>query len=367
MMQIFGAGKYSKYAAFVLVFIAVFTLSIWLKLSGQSSSREVVRNTCPAYDKNQPELNKCHIDRTYELVKKNGIKVALAYVSGVVIKETNYSTTHQVMHLVGREAYYKTKDLGKAFAYLPANAFSAPELIYYDGYQHGILQAFFLEQKNTPVSELIEKACPENVVMPDLNYYQEDRGDNCFHGIGHALMFMSHNDVYASLQYCEALPHLIKQHWCYIGVFMEDSYLYSPLYDPLAPKPFVTDDAMVSLCASVKEEQQGECANYVGRAYWAAHYGDVKGAIDQCFLVARPYRKACVYRLAHFSLPAFFRTDYQSMIDVCKESGQEYEESCILAAADGILRGATGYGSTKEAFCDLLEGELQRKCMAIRL
>lgn len=325
-------------------------------------------NACPPYNKNQPQLNRCHIERAGELAATRGIAVAFQYARDVVAEDTNYITMHHVMHRIGREAYARTENIGNAFAYLPEDALSPENLVYFDGYQHGVLQAFFNDHRgNMEFLSLVKNACSGEKAAPDYRPSTEDAGDNCFHGIGHALMFVNRNDVFASLTQCEMLERLAEQYWCEIGVFMENSYLYNPLYDPEASRPFVKDDAMISLCDSLeKEEQAAVCARYIGRAHWAAHYGDVAGSLAACQRADHPHRRGCIMLLARFSLTAFFRNDYQKMAAMCRSTGEYYEESCIVAVASGIARGATGHADQRNVFCGLVPVSSQESCRKAR-
>src|SRR3989344_2985171 len=145
------------------------------------------------------ELIKCFNQKVHEIGQTQGIDAALKYANEKVIGSQPYGVVHLLMHIIGRDAYHYTKNIQKGLAYLPKDTFEEKNFINYDGYRHGLFQAFFYENrdKEDPLI-LIRKACPtlgsSASEDKDVSYRQEG-DENCFYGVGPALMYAKGNIV----------------------------------------------------------------------------------------------------------------------------------------------------------------------------
>lgn len=309
----------------------------------------------------------CYSAKVHAIAMAEGISAALNYADKVIGEGSRYTIMHLVMHTVGHDAYHLTHDLDRAFAYLPPEARTPEHYFDFDGYQHGVLMAFFEDRKDAvPLRALMRESCASYVAvmkpsaLPD--WYQRIGSEQCFHGVGHALMAARENDVMKSLSDCDALP----QHWmrdlCAHGVFMENFYLYFPFYEPGEARPFAKGWTMRPLCAHVPEEYREACARFVGWTLAITEPGDFHNAFAECRLLPGSHRNACVAEAARHALPAFFRDDFPAMVSICEKETPDYLDTCLTNAAVGIRQGNAGRANKDKPFCDLVHQESRESC-----
>jgi hypothetical protein len=121
---------------------------------------------------------------------------------------------HPVVHALGREIFRIKGNIHDAFL--------ACDQTCHSGCYHGAVERFLRgDSKDTArhvtQSEILRKApgaC--DAKAPRRIYFQ------CLHGLGHALMYFTENELDPSLQGCDALPDGWSRESCYGGVFMEN-------------------------------------------------------------------------------------------------------------------------------------------------
>ena len=306
----------------------------------------------------------CYKDITNEMLQKEGAVTVLQYAKDVIIKKTNYNVAHLIMHVIGRGVYEKTHDIRQALAYLPPDAHIYS--YYYDGYRHGLFQAYFKDHHDQDVAGLIQSVCAEGddgILASSKHVGEKMETENCFHAIGHALMYMHANDVMKSVSDCDKILGDTGRYWCLYGVFMEYSYRFSPFYAQEEGGQ-ISDTSLLSLCSRVNMEQRVVCTQFVGRAFLTKNHGDVEGAFGQCKLLEEAYRFPCIRQASRIFIPSLFQNDVPKMIDVCIRAGEAYQEACARGVALGIDQGIAGFDALtkKELFCRLAEARFRIDC-----
>lgn len=318
--------------------------------------------SCESY----PRPYDCYVERGRRILAQDDTTAVVQYVEREVTPHATAGVAHMVKHAMGHEIYLKVGDIRAALALFPFGGSDLKHYYLFDGYQHGILQAFFMEKKGTaPLPRLIKDACGQ-YLDPGFSSarhtaYEELTAAQCFHGIGHALMAADRNDVVVSLAGCDATLEGWRRDNCRLGVFMENTYLYLPYYEPDMPRPFVTGNSILPLCGKVPADYRKNCDTLVGRAFLAAEPGKFKEAFAQCATVENTYRKGCVANAAGHFVPSAFRDDFDRMIEVCKDAG-EFEAPCLNGVAVGIKYGNAGLANSERDFCGLLSAQFKEGC-----
>jgi len=335
--EIIGSTTRYRFVALVLFILAgSFVIGLWFldqKITNTSSllAGRFVQSNDPC--KSRIDWIVCYSDTIGEITVRNGPPAAIAYALDVVREHPNDSAfLHMSLHMAGHEAYHLVEDVDKAFSYLPDKARTKEDYFLYDGYQHGIFEALFLHLSNISAMQLMRRACsdhfnPESQSAP-IDSYIGIASDQCFHGMGHALMPYYENDVFAALLGCDELPYSRMRQNCYNGVFMENVYLHGPVYSFDKLKPNVSGNLMTPLCNQVKENQRARCASHVGWAFFATDWGNFKGAMDACSSVEEKYQKNCIAHLSGRLIPTFVEGDFSEMLAVCKYANLN-EDACI--------------------------------------
>lgn len=353
----------------VIAALGILGIGLWWMISSRSLPATEERNPCGS----APNVYACYRSRITELAASQGIPAALGFVTEVIAREHGtYGFVHHAMHAVGREAYRRTRDPHQTLVYLPPEAHGGQARFHYDGYQHGVAEAFFAAQggEKTTVA-LGRELCSLSFDAPSpptLPRGAEFAAENCFHAIGHALMFAHGNSVALALGGCDTLPQGWQRSQCYYGVFMEVSYSTSPRYDPGRPRPLGETADMVPLCAAMSDPKRVECARLVGRAVLAHDRENVGPAFAHCGQLETGLRESCITEMATIYFPLFFAENFPRMAEACVSAGPAYEELCILAVARGIQQGAHPNGQdTQTAFCDAVAQTFRESCLRVSL
>lgn len=121
---------------------------------------------------------------------------------------------HQVMHRVAHAAVHEFKNFGVAIYH------GTPSC--QNGYYHGVVEEF-LRNENvdalTPAQ--LRNFC--NSTLATTSTATDVL--NCVHGLGHALMYMTRNDLPKSLMRCGDMQEDNMRSQCLTGVFMQESFI----------------------------------------------------------------------------------------------------------------------------------------------
>lgn len=121
---------------------------------------------------------------------------------------------HPVVHSLGREIFRVKGNIHDAFL--------ACDQTCHSGCYHGAVERFLRGDSKAPArhvteSEIARKAPTACDATVERRVYFQ-----CLHGLGHALMFFTENELDTSLKGCDALLDTWSQESCYGGVFMEN-------------------------------------------------------------------------------------------------------------------------------------------------
>ncbi len=308
----------------------------------------------------------CYLEVVREIVKKEGIAAALTFTDKEIREKSTFSITHVAMHEIGFAAAEETNDFEKALSYIPDSGHNTEGYFHYDGYQHGVFMVMFRKNKEKrSIKTLIREACPQAFEsMRARSDHKTVAVEQCFHAVGHALMYAFDNDPFVALPYCDEMPEVFMQKWCYFGVFMENSYLYSNFHNPEGMRPYVTGNSMLPLCMKVDEKYRLECAKFAGRAYMHVKDGNWRGMFAECKgFMNRKEKEVCVGQAARLFIPMFYKSDWDSMVVACVDTDAELSNICLSEVAVGIRQGAAGVLNSNYPFCEKLKGEVQTQCI----
>ena len=191
------------------------------------------------------------------------------------------SDCHPLMHVVGRTA---------ASAYTTvAEAFQHGDVFCWSGYYHGILEGMVAKigLKNLPAE--MNNVCAD---IPGKATYNFDYY-NCVHGLGHGVMALLGDDVFASLKMCDNLTGSWEDQSCYSGVFMQNIIDSTNVAD--------TDNVVKDLkpgdplypCDAVDQPYKYQC--YLGQTSYALQVDnyDFGKVFALCAGVEQPFRDTC--------------------------------------------------------------------------
>ncbi len=342
--------------------IAAFGILLFAGIHFDVFSKKVPQDSCFSSD----NIRKCLREKAHYIAMSGDIAAAITYTSDVVAPY-NRNTAHFAMHMVGMQAYDRLGSRSDAMALLPPSAQTYENVLTYEGYQHGLLMEYFKVKKDdVPIMDLIHESCsdhwvPENPQTVDFSWTANKQ---CFHAVGHGLMYAFGNDVPKALSVCTQLPYEWMKSRCAYGALMEESYRYNPDYIAAIGGKALVGKGMQSLCNSLAIFAD-ECALFVGRSYFSGHRGDFAGAFTTCLgLKTSAESKMCREQIATIYVTDS-GTDFEAMHERCKTAGV-FESECLSNVAAAIKHGYAGEAARQKDFCVTLSPDLALRCNALQ-
>lgn len=284
----------------------------------------------------------------YELIKKQLVeqteledpKKALSVLEALSEKEAGVlRICHPLAHEVGRAAYSKYTDFGKAMVY--------KNEICNSGYLHGVIESYF--KGVTDMATAVETVCNDYLDGSFIAW-------ECYHGVGHGLMFYSDNNLPPSLLTCSSYTTEFRRSACINGVFMENFNTDQKLH----PSRFLKATDPFYPCADQKQEYKGDCYLYAPTYFLSLHKNKYHNALSWCRSAEKAFRVTCIQGVGAQTMKE--QLDRPVFVEsVCSFGTSKEEAVCIAGAVDLYIN---HYGSPKPAknLCMKLEKQNQAIC-----
>lgn len=246
---------------------------------------------------------------------------------------------HGLVHEIGHVAYEKYGDFGEAMQYQDEMCNS--------GYLHGIIESHFKNSQD--IIATVKTVCHD---------YSEENfiGWQCFHGVGHGLMYFTDNDLPKSLSLCETLTNSFAKSGCVNGVFMENFNVdqklhiskYVKITDPFYP------------CTEQKKEYKGDCYLYAPTFYLSIHNNNYTETLNWCKTAEKDFRLVCISGVGSQAIKENI-TSPKVVESICMDGTKEETNACISGMVGLYLNHFGGVKETKE-LCTKLEKTNQPIC-----
>ena len=247
---------------------------------------------------------------------------------------------HPVVHEVGNAAYEKYGDFGKAMKY--------QDEVCNSGYVHGVIEERFA--RSDDVLADMKTMCDRYEPGGYLAW-------QCYHGIGHGVMYYTSNRLPEALEMCDAFDEDFGSSSCYNGVFMEnfgaDGELHVSEYvkkgEPLYP------------CAQQKPRHKADCYLYAPTHYLNSNAGDYAGALKECKEAEPLFRATCAEGVGSQATKENLH-EPRLVEAVCEKGGPGQTEPCVMGMVSFY---ANHHGSPKPArgLCGRLEVPNRDACV----
>jgi hypothetical protein len=184
---------------------------------------------------------------------------------------------HPLLHHMGHAAYDHYGSFAEAMAHQDEFCNS--------GFTHGIIEAAFLE--NDDWLETMQLVCPAD--GENTNNYRQWQ---CYHGVGHGIMYAQGRDVTKSLAGCEALPTDTARASCANGAFMEKFIVVDHMGQQRKNTPDHT------FCGTQPAKYKPDCYLYAPTAHLQKHPNAYTQAFNICSKVEKTYERICAQGVA---------------------------------------------------------------------
>jgi len=254
---------------------------------------------------------------------------------------------HALTHIIGQAAARKYSDLPEAFQH--GDNFCG------SGYYHGVLQGRSFQMGRERLLSDLNSICdgiPGNE-RKSLDYY------NCVHGLGHAVMAITGDDLFDALHDCDGLTGSMEGNACASGVFMENLIVdgahgghYSKYLNPSEP---------LYPCTAVDKKYKPACFDLQTSYALGAVQGDFAKVFALCAAVGVPFRLTCYQSLGRDAAATSLNQVPGTVARCALGTDQEQRTNCIMGA---VLDFVYYYHSDAQAkqLCAAVDPALQADC-----
>lgn len=270
-------------------------------------------------------------------------RIALSTLS-TIAKNNNQiaAACHPLAHSLGHSAYQKYKDFSKALAYQSEVCNS--------GYLHGVIESLF--KSSTDLTSSMRTVC-QNYQSTNFQTWE------CYHGVGHGLMYFNNNDLPTSLKLCSNYQSTFSSQACANGVFMENFNTDQKIH----PSSYLKSNDPFYPCPVENEAYKADCYLYAPIYFLHLYQGKYQEALTWCLTAEEKYRYACSSGVGaetmkqNINNPLFVEK-------VCLTTQSSEIKSCISGMI-GLL--INNYGSLTEArdLCDKLQPQNKSTCSGV--
>jgi hypothetical protein len=235
---------------------------------------------------------------------------AFAYVDNAIATNPSFAKScHPVLHHLGNMAFNFYGGYAGAMKY--------QNEICNSGYTHGILEMYL---STTPdPDQAIRTAC--NPAEESFQQWQ------CFHGLGHGIMFMTNGDVQRSIDRCNsALPTSYSRQACVNGVAMQQFIVVDHMGN--VPK---TNPTSLADCKSKQPDYKQDCYFYAPTAYLTVNDGQYASALKWCNDAEPAFVGVCVNGVGSQMMKENINKP-ETVNKVCEQADKLYVSTCISGA-----------------------------------
>jgi hypothetical protein len=282
---------------------------------------------------------------------------------------------HDYMHAIAQGAYLEYGSLAKVYEQ------KEKQFVCFGAVYHGAVEGYLIAHKAlandmNSLSKVVLNACSDAIPDKQGMYLQ------CVHGVGHALMFITDNNLPKSLELCDQFNSDTERTSCYGGTFMENvpsSQLsphvsqYASSTNPWYPctrigaayqdscyafqlSAVTGSDAserianMAHWCAKAPVAQQRACFKSFGSSV-GAYIPSQKSRASECLsLTSEAFKAACIQGVVGFYDDRFstLPDKISGALSFCAVLPDSYQQGCYADA--GSIFGPLGT-SVADALC----------------
>ena len=247
------------------------------------------------------------------------------------------NSCHELLHEIGFKSYEKYNDFAAALTYKDDICVSA--------YIHGVIEGYFYKVKN--ITEAIKSTCKNYPIGRFITW-------ECYHGVGHGLMYYSNNNVLKALEGCKLYGNNFDRSACSNGVYMENFNADSIIH----PSQFLNSKNPFYPCDVLKQDKK-DCYMNAPIYYLTLNNYDYNKAFKWCDS-ASEYKNSCFFGLA--SQMARRNMDDPKFVEQsCERYGVDIVDPCVYGLVSWYV---SYYASLEEAgkMCNELEGRNKPRC-----
>lgn len=254
-------------------------------LKSKASAEEIENYMSPALEacKKEEYSSRCLKKLSKDFLNEFALTDILPVIKKHEKEEPYFSTCHSLAHYLGQEEFKRVRSVKKIYAQIDDTCLG--------GVYHGTIEGYFMAkdigfddtpENNTLVGNEVQIVCGKQEDYKGTNEY-----GNCVHGLGHALMYITYNDLPRALMLCDRVSTKDYQEICYTGALMQN---FASLNDPDHPTLYAKKEDPLYPCNILEEKYQAQCYSYGALINFQ---NDPEKAIAICESIPPTYRKGC--------------------------------------------------------------------------
>ncbi len=294
-------------------------------------------------------LESCYIYYYRDLAKERGSGVALETLDARKRYDGKLAAScHEAMHEIGRASFRETGSIKAAYAKADYSCWG--------GYLHDAVEASLPE---TELDRIASTTVREMCDGTDENGPRSFERFSCVHGVGHALMLVSENDLPGSLERCRDLGDEWEGIQCANGAFMQNMFAKYNEHDT----DYLPTDDLRFPCDISPVEYQVACYQVQARLILDATEWDFDRSFAFCStLDSDANRFACADGIGAI---VSNRTRYvpKEIHALCERAGA-LADACLYGALTD-LEGISGSLALGRETCGFANGASSTECLSM--
>ena len=297
----------------------------------------------------------CYQKRYQGLVNGSGVEAAFAdlrdeYSNNRFVR----SNCHQLVHVIGRAAADLYGDI--------SGTYSRGDPFCTGGYYHGVMEAIVAKIGSDNILNEANSLCAS---FREGQRYSDFHFD-CVHGLGHGFMGIQDNELFKSLETCDALTDGWERENCYGGVFMENVLAKD---NPDHPSKYLKADQPLYPCTDVETKYKNLCYQLQTTYALQTQDNDFARVFDLCAKFENSSRPMCYQGLGRDAAWQSIGQVVEEVAEIGYTSttcmlGKDYEarSNCVVGAAKYFVDHYRG-DTVAKTFCESLATDLRAVCL----
>ncbi|MDP3726117.1 MAG: hypothetical protein Q8R36_02880 [bacterium] len=349
---------YTLFATSVFLLIVALLFFFWTTESETALAADTLKREieiCNAEKIQQP----CYINLAEKLLEQYSQDEIMERLDDV--DNENLHFCHIFSHFLGN-IIYKNQDIKN-----PLPTFMKTPLVCGAGLRHVVAIHFAL--KNNIVFEGDEKTFSDklfahcNIFLNQKTPTREYK--ECLHGLGHALIYITDNDLPLSLRICEHSFLKTKSGDCLAGIFMESfttGNVYTEGGSLFQKKEYI--------CGMIQKNLQEECYYYKARFFFENAHTDPYTILNECGnLSPVPFRGYCLTAAINVMLKYWHKDveeNYSRVTEICNRvftmNGVAMYKDCLNNSISVLNYIYEGDSKKVLPFCEILNSSYRELC-----
>lgn len=262
-----------------------------------------------------------------------------------------YFSCHAFTHFIGRALYESTQSIPEAYSQINFTC--------HGGTYHGVIEAYLNDRPEGLLDFTggqIEEICMESKTKTDKN--PEAVESECFHGFGHAFMYVTDSNLKKSLELCDMIIPQFQER-CFGGAFMENSTSSTNVDHPTQ---WLKEGDKFYPCTILSEKYLTQCYFYQSTYLLMTSDHNYQKVFGDCYTLDGKNRQYCYMGIGAILASVSNERSVQFASTVCNIPQGEARQLCIEGAVPSMLQRWGGNVEKIVEFCNLSAADLQEVC-----